>query len=210
MGDEEKRLMMKQKIFLLIVILATINLHAQEIQPFEAEISGWITYPTSTWEDHSGTVITDNDNKIGLEFGVEGRYNFRHSPLDVGLRIDYSAAHRKAIGSSASQSGSGISFNYDDATAKWRVVSIVAMADYNFPEQDRTSFFIGAGLGYDSLDENHSDRDGWGSALVFIPRIGIEVHRFVRLTLDAHITKSYYNTVGLNVGLVLGGRDKKS
>lgn len=193
---------MKKILSLILMAMMSLCALAQEVQPFEGEICGGITYPTASWESNDG-IMSDNGSKIGYEIGIEGRYNFKRLPLDVGLRIDNSAAHRKDMGHE--WGGQGSSGRYYDRTASWRTTCIAAVCDYNFYDQSSTTFFAGLGLGAGYLYDGGNE-DIYRA--VFIPRIGVEVSQFLRFTLDAHISKKYFNTVGLSLGLVVGGHKR--
>ena len=196
------------RILMAVALMsAATAIHAQDVQPFEGEIFGGGTYPLASANEIPGVGSWESSNKIAYQLGVELRYNIKHSPLDVGLLIDLSAAHRKGQNFSWSSNGSGgLSGGYYDKTSSWRTTTIAAVCDYNYTENENTSFFAGAGVGYGQLDDG-GNKDYY--RMVLIPRVGVELYKTVRLTLNAHITRKYFNTVGVAVGFVIGGRAKK-
>lgn len=132
--------------------------------------------------------------KIGPSFGFEGRRNLRTCPIDVGLQ----AYLGQAITS------------YKKLDVKCRIISLTAFGDYNWKRGSNFSPFIGMGLGfnqYDIIDPGWYDykyNDTGVQGCGVVPRVGIELYRHIRITLEGHLGKKIYNTVGLTVGYAFG------
>lgn len=179
--------MCKYCIAILITLLSITNVIAQQkkvVRPFEYELSFGTTYGSDNYV---------GSRKIGPAISMEGRYNFNNSPYDIGLEIYFGSVIR--------------SYQGDDLSN--RIASISLYSDYNINRGCNVSYFLGAGIGIASFDVILGDYGDEGSGLVFSPRVGVELHRHIRITAYSKMAKDGYNSFGLSIGFVLGGGLKK-
>ena len=170
------------------------NAFAQEQQPvgpFEFEISAGLTMPLGGY--HGGS------NHVGALIGMEGRYNFANLPISVGGLLDLTTAVHEypMVGST----------NFYEQSN--RTLSLAVVADYNFNRGRSVSVFAGGGLGYAFNDCVGDVRfNSAGSSMAFIPRCGVELFNWVRITFSSHISRHGYNNASISIGLCLGGQPK--
>lgn len=126
-------------------------------------------------------------------FGLEGRYNFRRLPMDVGLNFSYSLPFRMDYGLALDTPvGEVITFSY------W---AVQAVTDYNFYRWYRFTPYVGLGIGagkssYTSVSGYEQDlEDGYpyatyaysGKAIaVFSLRTGFEIDTHVKIFFEQH------------------------
>jgi hypothetical protein len=191
--DFNKR--MKKFLSLMLMLLAIQGIHAQTlgVRHFEGDLHAGVTFPLSTF--HNGS------SRVGPAIGAELRYNLNGSlPLDFGVVMDFSAAVYHWDEDGLSDAGESDQSN--------RTFSIQALCDYNFGQGKAWNPFVGLALGWGQHDIINDDvyLDGDGqSCFVITPRVGLEICRHVRFTLNANISRTGYNTLGLTIGYVFGG-----
>ena len=173
--------MMKRIVFASILgvfLLNSLNTAAQSDLPvrrFEFEVKIGGTFPI---ENNVG------DRDFGTGGGLEIRWNM-DKPFDIGLELYAGFAARYGQG--------------EDLSHNLKAISV--FTDYNFQRGQTVSPFVGIGLGCAEGNNN-----GYvDSAILFTPRVGLELWRHLRLTFDARIARKGYNTIGLSVGYVFGG-----
>ncbi|MDO5571145.1 MAG: hypothetical protein Q4F97_06725 [Bacteroidales bacterium] len=154
----------------------------------------------------------DTNNKLGGALGLELRYNLRELPIDLGFQINItSAVHETPIHLENSEGNSSWG-EYYYAEQSNRTLGLALIGDWNFRQGRRVNPFIGAGVGWASHDLLNDcvyyDGDGEAKPL-FIPRVGVEFFRHLRITLASNISRKGYNNLQLTVGLVFGGGIKK-
>lgn len=180
---------MKTSIFATIIgvlLLNSSNVMAQEnlpVKSFEVEVKTGTTYPLDNLV---------GSKRLGIQFGLEGRWNIKRSPFDVGAEAYMGAAFR----------------HYQGEGMSHRLLSFSAFGDYNFLRGHTISLFIGVGVGVAACDNIKGSYGTEGTSALFIPRIGMEISRHLRLTLDARIARKGYNTIGLSIGYAFGGGRK--
>ena len=179
----------KIKCLIVILLLFTLSgaVSAQSgipVKHFEFEVKvGYLTYP---FENVLG------QRKLDTSLGVEARWNFSKIPVDLGLEYNSCSLMWKNEG--------------DDYRNQLSTLSI--FSDYSFWRGRTVSPFLGVGLGYASCDV----RDGWyheGNRLTFAPRVGVELVRHFRLTIDARLAMKGYNAFEMTAGYVFGGGKKR-
>lgn len=177
---------MKAKIFAVILgilLLNSMNVSAQEYLPvksFEFEMKVGTTYPI---DDFVGS------KRLGVQLGLEGRWNIKKSPFDIGAEAYMGNAIR----------------HYLEEKMSLRYFSFSAFGDYNYHRGYKVSPFIGMGVGLASCNNIKGSYGEEGTSLLFTPRVGMELFNHLRLTFDARIGRKGYNTVGLSIGYVFGG-----
>jgi len=168
---------------------------AQTVKKFECEPYVGFTLPQGRYGDRSS---------VGLNLGVETRYNFSQLPLSAGINLNMRNAVRE------DKSAKNHSSSWTDYTSSLRTVSFSVTADWNFRQGKNVSPFAGLGLGVGSKTEVE---DGTGKyscsgnkgTVVAVPRIGVELWNHLRITLDAQFSQKYYNTFAIRVGYAFGG-----
>lgn len=150
------------------------------VKNLEMEIKVGTTYPL---DDLIGS------SRLGVQCGLEGRWNFNNSPFDIGAEIYMGAAFRHF-------EGEGMSHRY---------FSFSSFGDYNFFRGENVSPFVGIGIGIAACDNIKGNYGTEGKSVLFTPRFGVEFSRHLRLTFDGRIGRKGYNTIGLSIGYVFGG-----
>lgn len=188
--------MMKKSLFMAamaVFALSPLRAQTNSVRPIEFEMHVGATTPIGG--------MHDTDKKVGPALGVEMRYNFKNSPFDVGFAIDLTTARY------------GWKPDEYDRSQSNRTAFLGFTGDYNFRQGGKVNPFVGMGLGigiHDALvDVIEETNDQTTSFPTISPRVGVELWRHLRLTLVANITCKYYNNVGINVGYVIGGGQKK-
>lgn len=186
--------MTKIKSFFLAALFAmsAANANAQNsydrpVKAFEFEPFVGVTY---------GLAGNVGSHLVGPALGFEARYNLNCLPVDVGTQL--------YIGSAVSKYAGGI--------LSFRTFSFMSVCDYNFLLGEKVSPFVGIGLGMNGYDIVQGyypgDKTDNTMGVGLMPRVGVELFRHVRVTLNAHIGKRNYNTIGLSVGYAFGGSAK--
>jgi opacity protein-like surface antigen len=135
--------------------------------------------------------------KLRYADGLNARYQLGNSPWKLGLYIQMDNAARK--------------YYIDGKThmQKNEVTAAGVTTEYNFRVTKTINPFIGIGVGGGAQEATGDviyPHDG-GSYSV-IPRIGLELWHSVRINAYTQFCRKGYNTVGLNIGFVIGGRSQ--
>ena len=192
------------KHMLLVIMIAALwgcpgQMQAQgvDVRPLEGEFFLGTSAPLFGY--HGGK------SKLGVALGLELRCNVEDSPVDVGVLLDITSAEREY---SSRRQEDGVTmgpYRQNNRTATAAVV-----CDYNFNQGGLVNPFIGIGYGtclYTAINQVVYDSDG--KCMVFIPRVGVELFRHLRVTWSSHLSRKGYHNVSLAVGLVLGGNPRK-
>lgn len=179
------------KYFKLIVISSLLMLVAKKtsaqevtsVKPFELEISIGGT---------SGIGKYVGKNQIGPAFALEGRYNFYHNPMDIGLEVYGGSTARK----------------YKDSNLSNRILSLSIYSDYNFRRGKKFSPFIGLGIGMASCKVVQGYYGDDATKAIFTPRIGFEIFNHLRITGYSKLCYQGYNNIGISIGYAFGGGNK--
>lgn len=175
----------------------------ERVWPFEAEIF----YGLGTGFKYHG-VNADG----GGTFGLELRGNIKNTGWDVGAFLRYDATGYDFTGHvSPPDSDYGMSYDLDQYQSAF---SIGVVTDYNFRQGRKVNPFAGLGVGLSFYSTaGHDFQHPYstdGCTLSFMPRFGVELFSCVRFTGYAFILRKGYNTVGVSVGLTIGGWRRKS
>lgn len=197
-----------KSIFSLLLVLAMLLVGVEsasaQVRKWEVEIGAGCIIPS----DRLKPIF---DNEVGFNIQTEVRYNFGMVPVDLGLHVDGNLFKREV------KSVSDIKFMSYNA---------MAVADLNLFRNKKVLFFAGCGLGYgwlakdvenigtseDVLDALDKTKDAWHgkSALMVMPRIGIEAWHHLRATIyykapaDKTLIKEQGH-FGVSLGVVIGG-----
>ncbi len=173
----------------------------ERVWPFEAEIF----FGLGTGFKYHG-VWADGATTCGLEL----RGNIKNTGWDVGafLRFDGTGYDFKNKMPPINPDIADL-YTTDQSNSTF---TIGVVSDYNFRQGHRLNPFAGLGIGYTV----YSTVGYWhpyetdGCTLSFIPRFGVEIVSWIRLTGYAFIVRKGYNTVGISLGLTIGGWHRKS
>ena len=182
---------MKKKLLLnFILCIFPLACYAQnDVKRFEFEVSVGATISL-------GHYVADNG--IGPAIALEPRYNFDHSPFDIGWEIYLGTAMR----------------HYNRKETSNRTFSTMCFGDYNFNRGKNISPFLGLGIGTAQCDEieGSDEINSYGSNQHFIisPRIGVELDRHLRITGYAKFSQKWYNLAGISIGYAFGGGKVKN
>ena len=132
----------------------------------------------------------------GFCAALEGRYNFRQRPFDVGLRFGASGHNRWTQNSCTGDF---------QLTASW-----LAVADYNVHLLPGLTSYAGLGVGGAFVAESAEETDpgvrsGDRGAFCAMPRMGFECWRHLRITAGYFLTERESRRLELTGGLVFGG-----
>ncbi len=166
--------------FTILSILSVIVCNAQHsfFKNVGVELWDGICIPVSK--------CNNGQNKIGMSSGVSFLYNFQDQPWDCGVYIQYDQARRIV----------------DDKKRNNKTYACGLLGSYNFNNRNDINPFISIGIGAGYNDEENTSDSQW--AMVIIPKIGIELGRFIRLNTYFQLSSRYYNTFGLSLGLSFG------
>lgn len=122
---------------------------------------------------------------------AEIRFNFPHTPWDLGILYSYmDASYSEDLGCAADNES----------------VLIGVCSHYNLRQGRKVNPFFGLATGV-AIFSSHGFRH---TGFAVEPRIGVEFVHHIRLSLECQISRKHYNAVGLTLGFVIGGRPKKT
>lgn len=183
-------------LLFLFVVTKSISAYGQIdneiVQILEGEVKAGITTPIG--EYHTGK------SQISASLSLEGRYNFKGSPWDMGLMLDLSTARR-----SFEHLYSG---NHD----RWqnnRTLALALTSNFNFRQGAKLNPFIGTAVGV-AFNDVIGDKcfPSKGTSMIFAPRVGVEFFHHFRITTQLNLCRKGYNNFCLTIGLIVGGRPK--
>ena len=177
-----------------IMIMVSFACNAQEIpvKCLETEFGFGITLPLDQY--HGG------DKLVGPSLAVNLRYNIKNTPWDCGFLLQTDGARRD--------------FWHDRNSDKWqtnRTMILAATGGYNFRQGQKVNPFINVALGV-GFNQTVGDEfmDINATSPVIMPKIGVELWHMLRINSHVMVTRKGFNTYGLTLGLVLGGRPSKN
>lgn len=179
--------------FLLVVAIGSGVCSAGEpvdVQNFEGEASVALSMPLGSYrEGHS---------EAGAGLGVALRYNVPSTALDAGVFVRLDCAQR-------SFPESGFSGNQNN-----RALCIGVSGAWNFRQGQKVNPFAEMGIAV-ALNDVVGSRayPVKSTAAAFVPKIGCEFFHHIRVNAYCQFSRKGFNTYGLSVGLVIGGRPNK-
>ena len=121
----------------------------------------------------------------GIGFFVEGRINLPESEFDIGLQVSVSTLYRETSPHIYATSLNPL---------------LLFVSDYSFKSTRFLSPFVGLGVGAADCRYDYLEEDSFtGSPIItsfssyrfaIVPRIGVELFKHVRVTLDYRLTGS--------------------
>lgn len=177
----------------MLLLTAGASAQTRAVRPFEFELHFGADYPLNR--------LPDTDKSGGPSFGLELRYNIKNSPLDVALLLDFTEVYYNQ------------SNGNEEKLEQCNLTTTIGLgADYNFRQGCNVNPFVGCGIGFGMHDALSDFIDGTNdnrNTMTFAPRVGVELWRHLRVTLSTSLSCKYYSSIGLTVGLVLGGGKKQ-
>ena len=197
-------------VLLLAIFFVGVESASAQVRKWEVEIGAGCIVPSNNLKP-----IFDKSS-AGWNVLVEARHNFGMLPLDVGLHINGTGFER----------GHDLGEIKSIKDVKFHSFNALAVADFNLLRNKKVQVFVGCGLGYgwlasqiydlgssdDALDAANKVQDTWKerSALVVMPRVGIEAWHHLRATVyykapaDKTLIKEQGH-FGVSLGFVIGG-----
>ncbi len=179
-----------KRIASLLLLLATI-VSAQAASGFlrnwEVDLWDGICFPISS--NNGGST------RAGYSLGFDFHYNFGKGPWNCGIAGQLDNANRRFYPAGA-----------DRYTQRNRTASFTLTGGYNFRRGSMVNPFItiGTGVGFHQIRKSDESYTRSASPVV-IPKIGVELWRCVKICAYSQISGKSYNTVGLSIGLNIGG-----
>ena len=144
--------------------------------------------------------IEDSHPLIGYSLGIEARYNFEKLPLDVGLRFAFSKTGYNEEWKSPGDISSGYeAFDYW-SKEYYNSFALAAVGDWKFNLGKNVTPFAGAGIGVAFNEFSNSIVN----KPFIMPRVGIGVKDFLRVSLSANFSDMAHNNMALTVGYLFG------
>ena len=185
---------MLRYIVFSIMTMQSLVCNAQKIpvKCFETEFDFGVTLPLDQY--HGGKKL------VGPSLAVNLRYNIKDTPWDCGLLLQTDGARRD--------------FWHDKNSDNWqsnRTMVLAANGGYNFRQGQKVNPFISVALGV-GFNQVVGDKfmDINATSPVIMPKIGVELWHMLRINSHVMVTRKGFNTYGLTLGLVLGGRPIKN
>ncbi|MGP1621200.1 MAG: hypothetical protein ACTTGX_01855 [Candidatus Cryptobacteroides sp.] len=183
---------MKKFIIGVLMALITFSAAAQnEVRAFEFEISVGISYPL---------VDLRGDEYHGGGLNLALRYNHKKKPIDFGIEIHALSIDRKLP-------EYDIKYPLPDLDNS----AISFTTSYNFARGTNISPFIGIGVGisgYHILWTCNDLKHEMTKYIPISPRIGVEIGRHFRLTMDLRLFDKEHHAIFMRAGIVFGGGKK--
>ena len=178
---EKQQELQKTNLFVLkpIIFLLLQSIFSQEGLEWEAFSAG-----------NNFLIIKRNSSEEIIPIGIissELRQNFDDGKTDIGGQLMYSSYTR-----------------YSNGYYQNRFSAFQLFIDRNIVPQNSIMPFIGIGIGTTTI--NDAAKSEQLHTLMLSPRIGIELFRFFRTTLEYRLTNYPYSHFNLRFGITLGGR----
>ena len=144
--------------------------------------------------------IEDSHPLIGYSLGIEARYNFEKLPLDVGLRFAFSKTGYNEEWKSPGDISSGYEAYDYWSKEYYNSFALAAVGDWKFNLGKNITPFAGAGIGVAFNEFSNSIV----TKPFIMPRVGIGVKDFLRVSLSANFSDMAHNNLALTVGYLFG------
>lgn len=131
-------------------------------------------------------------SREGVDAAIELRYNFAAAPVDLGLGVSLCSMYR------------GTSIGNVIRSYKFVSENLLVTTDYNFFQGRMVSPFVGFGMGVAWSDVN-ADNSPHGAHFAFMPRVGVELWRHVRVTVAYKAFEKANNHLTISLGYAFGG-----
>jgi len=185
--------LLRTTVVALALLCCSSYADAQRVQLVEGELGAG--YGMSIGSFH-GSKMRGN-----FEFNAELRFNIPGRGFDVGLAYNISNSTRLF-----EENHNGVGVEWDQHN---RSHNVLVMGDYNFRQGTKYNPYVGTGIGV-SIQETHKAElyPCNGTGVMWRTRAGIELWRHVRVGVFLNIGRAGWNTFGVSIGGVIGGRPK--
>lgn len=183
---------MKTLFITIFILSANCFSYAQSfIRNCEIEVGPSVIYKAKKY----GSSIDPSWNLM-----AEARYNFPENHFDIGLQFGLGAFSRDWN-------------NTELLYTNYHFKNILIVSDYNFGRGENISPFAGIGIGaaiqkIDVVTTGIHDHHWHDHSFCFMPRVGIEFFRIVRLSTSYKLMKKEYSNFECTLGLVVGNWKK--
>ncbi len=174
-----------------MMVCLVMGAQGVNVQRIEGGVSAGITMPLGGYHD--------GERLLTGMLGMSLRYNIKNSPWDCGVLMQLDCSRWD--------------FWHDPTSDDWqnnRTLTMAVTGAYNFRQGRKVNPYAGVALGmgfHDNVGDVMCDVDGCKP--VIMPQVGVEFFHHVRLNAHMQLSRRGFNTYGLSLGLVLGGRPKK-
>ncbi len=189
---------MRRSLVSILASLSLLSVQAQHaVGEMEMELSTGFATPLGGYRG--------GENRTTMSWGVEFRYNFPSSAWDVGALVDITTAGRKFSDVVVDNLYNPEKVYKQDN----RTTAIALTTYYNLARGNNVSAFIGTGIGV-AFNKTHGSvaYPSKTTSLAVIPRFGFEFFNRIRISCQAHISRTGYNALSVNLGYTIGGRRK--
>ncbi len=123
----------------------------------------------------------------------EGRWQLEQQPIDLGFHLGISVVSRKDINASES--------DITNESNDYRLVPIMAVADYQFGRGKRFNPYAGIGVGVSQncLVSDFGTPSEWRFPII-APRIGVRCFKTMNLGLTYYLTQRDYSRLNFSLG----------
>lgn len=187
-----------KKLLAFLLVLSTTALYAQDNRSVRALEGSFSLGRALTTQNLQHDPLPDRSNCLELEL----RYNFAQQPIDVGFALHGATLYRKSHKEYQDWDGAYKRKVWD--TTAWFAM---AVADYNFRQTSKISYFVGLGVGVGSEDALNQPNVDY--RFCCMPRCGVEFWQRLRLTLSYTQMNKMHNHLRLSVGISFGGGKKR-
>lgn len=177
---------------LFFALVASTTIYSQTVKPYEFEISLGATAPLERYSNEK--------SMIGPHVGLHLRYNLADKPWAVGVLMQVDAAVREQ---------NNHLYSSDDWQS-YRTIAFALSGEYNLRQGQKVNPFVSIAVGMASTESfGDSEDDPQRTSPLFLPKIGVELWHFLRVSAYTKLTRKGYNTAGITLGITLGGRPRK-
>lgn len=129
-------------------------------------------------------------SKVGWSLGASFRYEFEGKPWDCGVFIQLDQAKRRINGE----------------RSNCETASFGLLTSCNFMKgKDVIPYFsVGLGAGYNKSNACGDLVANSKWAAVVIPKVGVELWRWARVSAYFQLSRKYFNTYGISLGITFG------
>lgn len=167
-------------VLLLALICFSLTSKAQERSYGKFDFEIGLTTPITA------SSIEGYNNVISPGFYLEGRYQLNSTPIDLGLHIALSSVRREDTDASMVHSD-------------YRIIPIMAIADYQFNRGGKFNPYVGVGGGV-SLNTIVNEIGADSAKFIIAPRFGVRCFKFMNLGATYYITQKDYSRLSFNLG----------
>ncbi len=176
-------------VCIVVLLMTTVDVAAQRtVRALELELSVGLATAAKDMPVYG-------KSRQGVDAAIELRYNFAAAPVDLGLNVSLCSMYRGT-------SMANVTYSY-----KFISENLLVTTDYNFFQGRMVSPFVGFGMGV-AWSEVNADNTPHGAHFAFMPRVGVELSRHIRVTVAYKIFEKANNHLAISLGYAFGGGRK--